>query len=90
MARVTVEDCKDQIPNRFDIVLAAARRARQIYLGDEPKVDPDNDKPTVIALREISEGFIDSKVLDEPENLHAEEELVIDLSDNSNPSPFIS
>ena len=87
MARVTVEDCKDRIENRFDVVLVAARRARQIYLGDEPKVDPENDKPTVIALREIAEGYVDIGVLAEPENLHVADELVIDLGDNS---PFSS
>ncbi len=87
MARVTIEDCKDQIENRFDVVLTAAHRARQIYLGDEPKVDPENDKPTVIALREISEGLVGLAVLDEPENLHVHDELVIDLGDTS---PFSS
>ena len=59
MARVTVEDCLDKIPNRFDLVVLAARRARDITLGRAPFVEKENDKPTVIALREIAEGKID-------------------------------
>ena len=57
MARVTVEDCLDNIDNRFDLVLAAAQRARDIYQGSEPRVPWENDKPTVVALREIAEGL---------------------------------
>lgn len=67
MARVTVEDCLDNLENRFELVLVSARRARQIANGRDPLVDPENDKPTVIALREISEGLIDSSILDTPE-----------------------
>ena len=83
MARVTVEDCVGNIGNRFDMVLAAARRARQIYAGDEPQVERENDKPTVIALREIAEGLVTKEVLDQPENLRGEEELIMDLKDSS-------
>ncbi len=57
MARVTVEDCLDKIDNRFDLVLAAAQRARDIFRGSEPRVPWENDKPTVVALREIAEGL---------------------------------
>jgi len=58
MARVTVEDAVDKIGNRFDLVLVAARRARQIATeGKDPMVDVQNDKPTVTALREIEEGL---------------------------------
>jgi len=60
MARITVEDCLDNVENRFDLVLTATKRARQIANGADPLVDEENDKPTVIALREISEGFINS------------------------------
>ncbi|WP_416224152.1 DNA-directed RNA polymerase subunit omega [Thiohalophilus sp.] len=67
MARVTVEDCLDNLENRFELVLVSARRARQIANGRDPMVDPENDKPTVIALREISEGLVDSSILDTPE-----------------------
>ena len=59
MARVTVEDCLDKIPNRFDLVVLAARRARDLTLGRAPFVERENDKATVIALREIAEGLID-------------------------------
>ena len=59
MARVTVEDCLEKIPNRFDLVVLAAHRARDITLGRAPLVEKENDKPTVIALREIAEGRID-------------------------------
>lgn len=83
MARVTVEDCVGNIGNRFDMVLSAARRARQIYAGDEPMVERENDKPTVIALREIAEGHVTKDVLEQPENLRGEEELVMDLKESS-------
>ncbi len=65
MARITVEDCLDKIDNRFDMTLIAAERARQIAMGAEPLVPFDNDKPTVIALRELSEGLMSREVLDE-------------------------
>jgi DNA-directed RNA polymerase subunit omega len=58
MARLTVEDCLDNVDNRYDLVLLSSKRARQLTLGLEPLVDHDNDKPTVIALREIAEGLI--------------------------------
>lgn len=59
MARVTVEDCLEKVDNRFQLVLVASRRARQIAMGQEPLVPRDDDKPTVIALREIAEERID-------------------------------
>jgi len=59
MARVTVEDCLDNVDNRFELVMLASKRARQIVLqGAEPLVPAENDKPTVIALREIAEGKV--------------------------------
>jgi len=65
MARVTVEDAVAKVGNRFDLVLVASRRARQIATGGkEPLVDPENDKPTVIALREIEAGLITNDVMD--------------------------
>jgi len=64
MARITVEDCLDNIDNRFELVLVATKRARQIAHGAEPLVDEENDKPTVIALREIAEGLIDEERVD--------------------------
>ncbi|PID50712.1 MAG: DNA-directed RNA polymerase subunit omega [Proteobacteria bacterium] len=58
MARVTVEDCLPYVNNNFDLVLKAARRARDIAHGAQPLIDEQGDKPTVIALREISEGLL--------------------------------
>ncbi len=63
MARITVEDCMKYIPNRFELTLAAAYRARQIANGASYMVDECNDKPTVIALREISEGKVGLEIL---------------------------
>jgi len=65
MARITVEDCIERVPNRFELVLIATKRARQVWRGATPMVDEDNDKPTVVALREIAEGFVDASILDE-------------------------
>lgn len=65
MARVTVEDCLENVDNRFELVRLASRRARQLAQGKDPLVDPENDKPTVIALREIAAGLIDEQILDE-------------------------
>ena len=64
MARITVEDCLENIDNRFELVLTATKRARQIAHGSEPLVEEENDKPTVIALREIADGLIDSERVD--------------------------
>jgi len=61
MARITVEDCLENIDNRFELVLTATKRARQIAHGAEPLVEEENDKPTVIALREIADGLIDAE-----------------------------
>ena len=71
MARITVEDCLEQIPNRFEMTLIASRRARQISMGHKPMVELENDKSTVLALREIAGGLISQEVLDE---IHAAEE----------------
>ena len=67
MARITVEDCLEHVENRFDLVLLAARRARQIAQGADPLVPAENDKPTVIALREIAENLINESSMDEME-----------------------
>jgi DNA-directed RNA polymerase subunit omega len=67
MARITVEDCLVHVENRFDLVLLAARRARQIAQGADPLVPSENDKPTVIALREIAENLINNSSMDEME-----------------------
>ncbi len=83
MARVTVEDCLEYMDNRFQLVLVATKRARQIAMGSTPLVEEENDKPTVIALREIAEQKIGRSILDDVsarehagESLVSEEELV--------------
>lgn len=63
MARVTVEDCLHEFPNRFNLTLAAAYRARELTKGATPQVEIDRDKPTVIALREIAAGKVTQDIL---------------------------
>ena len=63
MARITIDDCLSKIPNRFELTLAATNRARQITSGSAPLVDPDRDKPTVIALREMAAGKVGIEML---------------------------
>ncbi len=63
MARITVEDCIEKVDNRFELVLLATKRARQIARGAAPLVEEENDKPTVIALREIAEGHVDQEFM---------------------------
>jgi len=79
MARVTVEDCLEHVDNRFDLVLLASKRARQLVNGVDPLLPWENDKPTVMALREIAEGLVDDQSVDfvEPEV----EELVEDTDE---------
>jgi DNA-directed RNA polymerase subunit omega len=64
MARVTVEDCLDNVDNRFQLVQVATKRARQLANGNDPMVEWENDKPTVVALREIADGLVDRSILD--------------------------
>ena len=65
MARITVEDCLENVPNLFQLVMVASKRARRIANGAEASVEWENDKPTVIALREIAAGHIGPEILDE-------------------------
>lgn len=88
MARVTVQDAVEKIGNRFDLILTAARRARQLQLHTrEPLVPEEGDKPTVIALREIEEGLIDNLIMDQQERFEslkqevAEKEAISFLAD---------
>jgi DNA-directed RNA polymerase subunit omega len=74
MARVTVEDCLDKVDNRFQLVLVATKRARQLANGVLPLVEWENDKPTIVALREIADGLIGPSILDEPLHPIIEEE----------------
>jgi len=75
MARLTVEDCLENVDNRYDLVLLASKRARQIALGAEPMVPADNDKPTVIALREIAENLVNDENIDKINRFDADEEF---------------
>ena len=86
MARITVEDCLKHVDNRFDLVLLATKRARQLANGVEPTLPWANDKPTVMALREIAEGLITRHDMDEKPS---EEEFVVDdalLNLDANPT----
>ena len=65
MARITVEDCLSVVDNRFELVLMATKRARQLAKGADPAVDPLNDKPTVVSLREIAARKVDQGMIDE-------------------------
>ncbi len=76
MARVTVEDCIEKEPNRFKLVLMATKRARQLANGAPALIDEENDKPTVVALREIAAGVIDQSILDaDREDVQREAEI---------------
>lgn len=77
MARITVEDCLDKLPNRFELTLLAAKRARQLVMsGEDPMVAWENDKSTVVALREIAEGFVDKDFIKEREKRKQEDALI--------------
>jgi len=86
MARITVEDCSEKIPNMFTLVLVAAKRARQLANGAEPTVPWEDDKPTVVALREIAEGYITESILEERE--HQSLDDLLDLEQV--PSPHVA
>ena len=79
MARLTVEDCLENVINRYELVLLASKRARQIVLGSDPLVPPDDDKPTVIALREIAENLVNTENVDKINQLDTDEELSEDV-----------
>ncbi|ERH65716.1 MULTISPECIES: DNA-directed RNA polymerase subunit omega [Pantoea] len=80
MARVTVQDAVEKVGNRFDLVLVAARRARQMQVGGkDPLVPEENDKATVIALREIEEGLITNQILDVRDRQEQQEQEAAEL-----------
>jgi DNA-directed RNA polymerase subunit omega len=90
MARITVEDCLDNIDNIFEMVLVAAKRARRIAHGADPMVELENDKPTVLALREIADGHITPAILEEIEQPPAEEFMHTEDGDDMMPVRGIS
>src|SRR5215472_1899361 len=76
MARVTVEDCLENVDNLFQLVLVATKRSRQLARGVEPTIPWENDKPTVVALREIAAGNIGPDILSQVEQLEVQRALV--------------
>ena len=90
MARITVEDCLDNIDNIFEMVLVAAKRARRVAHGADPFVEIENDKPTVIALREIAKGHVTPAILDEIDQPAAQDFLQAEASDDLMPMRGIS
>ena len=81
MARITVEDCLDHVDNRFELVMLATRRARHMrQYGAEPLLPEENDKPTVIALREIAAGLISHEMLDEQDTSTEDEDMEISFN----------
>lgn len=78
MARVTVEDCLEHVDNRFELVLTAAKRARKISIGADPLVPMENDKPTVIALREIAQGLLSKEHTEEETPVRHIEEVAVE------------
>ena len=82
MARVTIEDCLGNVDNRFQLVLVATKRARQILLGGQPMVEEDNDKPTVLSLREIAAGHVTREILTQPDYETLSEEELFDEEGN--------
>tara|TARA_Y100000991_G_scaffold109343_1_gene82393 strand:- start:691 stop:978 length:288 start_codon:yes stop_codon:yes gene_type:complete len=90
MARITVEECLENVENRFELVMVGSKRARQIAVEGRPAlVDEGNDKPTVIALREIEEGLVTADILTEiPKDFDIlDEEIAEPASDDSQPEP---
>ena len=83
MARLTVEDCLDHVDNRFQLVLVASKRARQIANGKDPLVPWENDKATVVALREIELGLVGRSILTEEPAREVEIEVVEDEATSS-------
>ncbi len=90
MARITVEDCLENIENIFEMVLVAAKRARQIAHGADALVELENDKPTVVALREIADGHITPSILEEVEQPATEEFMQPEAADELIPMRGIS
>ncbi len=81
MARVTVEDCLTNVDNRFQLVLVATRRARQLANGKDAMLPWENDKPTVLALREIAEGLVGRDILNAPVEEEVEEEAAAPINE---------
>jgi len=91
MARITVEDCLENVDNRFHLVLLASKRARQLVNGVEPLLPWENDKPTVVALREIAEGLVDDESINPPqEAINPEEALSAEMAGMTEPNAAVA
>ena len=96
MARITVEDCIDKFPSRFELVLVASNRARKLFAGENPTVEIDNDKNTVIALREIADETLSKEQLkndliaEYQSNTFSEDEEIDEIEDNSGESETVA
>jgi DNA-directed RNA polymerase subunit omega len=90
MARITVEDCLSNIDNIFEMVLVAAKRARRVAHGADPMVDLENDKPTVVALREIADGHVTPAILEEIDQPPVEEFMTPETTESILPVRGIS
>ena len=96
MARITVEDCIDKFPSRFELVLVASNRARKLFSGENPTVEIDNDKNTVIALREIADETLSKEQLkndliaEYQSNTFSEDEEIDEIEDNSGESETVA
>ena len=91
MARITGEDCLDKVDNRFELVMVSSKRARQIQIeGKDPMVSVDNDKPTVVALREIADGLVTNEILIEKPSVElgeVEEEMAEAVAEQQDDTP---
>jgi DNA-directed RNA polymerase subunit omega len=92
MARITVEDCMQNVENLFELVLVASKRARQLANGAPTELDWENDKPTVMALREIAAGNVTPEILKEPDRIEVEPSLedAMAAQDELSPRPIPS
>ena len=91
MARITVEDCMQNVDNLFELVLVAAKRARRLANGAEPHVEWENDKPTVVALREIADGHVTRTILEESDHPEPDlEEVAAELAEIPQPPDLLA
>jgi DNA-directed RNA polymerase subunit omega len=82
MARVTVEDCLENVDNRFELIMVSSKRAHQIATGGkDPMVPWEDDKPTVVALREVAAGLVNASILDDKEDIYSQFEEASSASD---------
>lgn len=89
MARITVEDCMEKVDNLFELVLVASKRARQLANGAPTELEWENDKPTVMALREVADGLVTPEILKEPDRIEQPSlEDMMASQDHMSPRPI--